>query len=639
MMDIVRTLDDKVRVEESVRWEERGLPVTVFGFLSQRKDETPSRPAVTFQIMSDPRSKAETLTWAELHHKVTQAANVFHALGIEEGDVVALLLPNSTETVMALLGGAIAGVVSPINPLLDADQIAGILNASKARILVTLKSFPKTNIAQLAAQAVSMAPTVQHILEVDLCRYLSPPKSWLAPLLRPKTTTSHSAHVSDFNALCAAQSGARLNFDDSPGDRVAALFHTGGTTGIPKLARHTCSGIIYNGWASTTVGLESDEVVLCPLPLFHVFAAYPALFSAISKGCHLIFPTPAGYRGEGVLDNFWKLVERWKVSYILMVPTAAAALMQRTVNADVSSLKTAICGSAPMPLELCRRFEETLGIRIIEGYGLTEATCLVSVNPLHGVRKVGSVGLPIPYTHVRIVEFSTSGDVIGTCKTDQIGEICIASPGVLAGKTYMEDQRNVGLFMDDIWLRTGDLGKIDTDGYVWITGRTKDLIIRGGQNVDPAWIEDALLGHESVAFAGAVGQPDADLGELPCAYVELVADRSCTISELQSFAAENIGNRLAQPAHIEILDELPKTAVGKIFKPDLRKLAIARVLNARFETEGLSVRIQEVVENPTIGLEAIIPYNHHKDDRKLSAILGAFNVNWRWSDETRAEPR
>ena len=631
-METPATLEDKITMENAMRWEERGTAATIYRFLTERRDESGSRPAVSFQILSDPKSKAETLTWSEMHQRVTQAANLFRSLGIRESDTVAFLLPNCTETAVTLLAASVAGVVNPINPLLDAEQIAGILKASNARILVTLKPFPKTDVPQLAAKAVSMAPNVRHILEVDLCRYLSPPKSWLAPLLRPKNPASHSAKVSDFNALAASQPADRLTFEDSPGDRIAALFHTGGTTGIPKLARHAYSGIVFNGWAGKTVGLGSDDVIMCPLPLFHVFAAYPAFMSAVATGCHIIFPTPAGYRGDGVFDNFWKLVERWRVTYFMMVPTAGAALMQRPVDADVSSLKTAICGSAPLPLELYRKFEDALGIKILEGYGLTEATCLVSINPLNGERKVGSVGLPVPYVQVRILQFDEDGNVARESSAGEGGEICISSPGVLPGETYLEADRNKGLFTDAKWLRTGDLGMVDEDGYLWITGRAKDLIIRGGHNVDPAWIEEPLSGHEAVAFVGAIGQPDPEMGELPCAYVELVAGGKAEPSDLMAFADREIGNRLAKPVHVEILDELPKTAVGKVFKPDLRKRAIRRVLDTRLQSEGIAAAVQDVSEDPKLGLTATVTGSRNADRGRAAEILGEYSVNWQWKD-------
>ncbi len=631
-MEIPATIDDKIRIENSMSWEERDAPATIYSFLSACKEENGGSNAVTFQLLSDPKSKSETLTWSELHGKVTQAANLFRSLGVGENDTVAFLLPNCSETVFTLLGGAVAGIVNPINPLLDAEQIAGILNASNAKVLVTLKAFPKTDVPKLAARAVAMAPNVKHILEIDLNRYLSPPKSWIVPLVRPKNPVSHAAKVHDFSAMLAQRRADRLDFADSPGDRVAAMFHTGGTTGIPKLAQHSYSGMVFNGWAAMTIGLEQQAVVLCPLPLFHVFAAYPALMSAIATGCHLVFPTPAGYRGDGVFDNFWKLIARWKVTHFLMVPTAAAALMQRKVDADISTLKAVLCGSAPMPLELYRRFEETASVQVLEGYGLTEATCLVSVNPLEGERKVGSVGLPVPYVQVRILECDQEGYVTHECDVGEIGEICISSPGVMPGETYIEPDRNQGMFTEESWLRTGDLGKVDSDGFLWITGRAKDIIIRGGHNVDPAWIEEPLAGHPAIAFAGAIGQPDARLGEVPCAVVELVEGASASSAELLEFANEKIDNRIAVPVHLEILDELPKTAVGKVFKPDLRKRAIDRVLRARLSDEGLNASVASVKEVSKLGLTASIAVADPAARDEVAAILSEYPVRWVWAD-------
>ena len=626
------TRTDKERIELEMPWSDRRPASTIHQLLTQAKERHGARKALSFQLLSDPKSKAETLTWAEVHDKATQAANLFRSLGVGSNDVVALLLPNSTETAIAILGAQIAGVVCPINPLIDPKQIGRILQVSNARVLVTLKSFPKTNLAQTAGEAAQMCEGLDHILEVDLGRHLAPPKSWLIPLIRPKGPSYGSRSVEDFNTALGRQRSDRLDFADPDENRVAAMFHTGGTTGIPKLTQHRHDGMIYNGWAGTVVGLGSDDVVICPLPLFHVFAAYPLLMSALVTGVHLVLPTPAGYRGDGVFDNFWKLVERWKVSFIAMVPTAAAALMQRPVDADISTLKKAFTGSAAMPLELFRRFEGVAGVEILEGYGLTEATCLVSVNPLHGERKVGSAGLPSPYTKIRILECEADGTVSKECAEGETGEICVSSPGVTPGSAYTDPAKNEGLFADGDWLRTGDLGHLDKDGYLWITGRAKDIIIRGGQNVDPGIIEEALAGHEAVAFVGAIGQPDPRLGEVPCVYLELVAGSSATVEELQDFASSNIKDRLAVPAHVEVLEELPKTAVGKVFKPGLRVRAIGRVLNARLAAEKLGASVDGVVEDPERGLTAMVSTTDPACRDQVAAVLGEYPVRWRFEE-------
>jgi fatty-acyl-CoA synthase/long-chain acyl-CoA synthetase len=368
---------------------------------------------------------------------------------------------------------------------------------------------------------------------------------------------------------------------------------------------------------------------MCPLPLFHVFAAYPILMSMIASGAHVVFPTPQGYRGEGVFDNFWKLVERWQVTFIITVPTAIAAMMQRPVNADVSSVKTAFSGSAPLPVELFRRFEKATGVTLVEGYGLTEATCLVSCNPVDGEKKIGSVGVPFPHCDVKILKTTPHG--VLECETDEVGEICVANPGVRAGATYTEADKNRDLYYHEAYLRTGDLGRIDADGYLWITGRAKDLIIRGGHNIDPAEIEEALAGHPAVAMAGAIGQPDGFAGELPCVYVELVKGAAVTTEELMDWCREHIHERAAVPKHLEILDELPKTAVGKVFKPDLRKRAIIRVYNAALMEAGLDARVDHVAEDKKLGLVAYLRQSGSVDEAAVAQVLGQFTRPWAWA--------
>ena len=622
---------DRDAVVNEMTWEARDKPVTLYGRLKQTTEEHGSRPAVSYQITSGPTDAVETLTWQQLHDSSVQAANLFRSLGVGEDDVVAYLLPNANETLYALMGGAIAGVVNPINPLLDAEQVAGILRETNAKVLVTLRSFPKTDVAQLAAEAVKMAPNVKTVLEIDLNRYLSFPKSWIVPMIRPKNPVSHQAKVLNFNAELAKQNKT-LDFEDKQVDRVAAYFHTGGTTGTPKVAQHTYGGIMYNGWLGANLLFDKDDVIICPLPLFHVFAVHVIFMAVLTSGCHVVFPTPAGYRGDGVFDNFWKLIERYKVSFVITVPTAISALMQRPVDADVSSLKVAFSGSAPLPIELYNRFQEATGVTIVEGYGLTECTCLVSCNPPGGNKKVGSVGVPLPYTDVKIANCDTDGNILEECDVDVVGEICVANPGVYTGNTYTEAEKNKGLYAAGTHLRTGDLGRLDEDGYLWITGRAKDLIIRGGHNIDPAEIEEALAGHEAVAFVGAIGQPDSYAGELPCAYVELVGGAEVSIDELMAYAKKHIHEKAALPKHIEVLDELPKTAVGKVFKPDLRKSAITRVYNAALAKAGHSAEVVEVLDDKKRGLVARLRATGEVDYEAVTHTLGEFTRPFEWMD-------
>ena len=617
---------DRDAIENEKPWDARNAPTTTYELLSQTAGKFGSRKAVSFSLLSDPNAPCETLDWNGLRDKTGQAANMFRNLGVGEDDVVAYLMPNATETILTYLGGQVAGIVNPINPLLEAEQIAAILRETNAKVLVTLKAFPKTDVAQKAAEAVRLAPNVTHVLEVDLLRYLTGLKKFIVPLIRPKNPVAHNATVLDFNAEMNKQPKA-LAFEDSKTDRVAAYFHTGGTTGMPKVVQHRYSGIVYNAWLGDRLLFTEEDVQICPLPLFHVFATIVSLGASLGSGAQIVFPTPQGYRGEGVFDNFWKLVEKHKVTFMITVPTAMSALMQRKVDADISSLRLAFCGSAPLPLELYRRFEEAAGVTICEGYGLTEATCLVSINPPGGEKRVGSIGVPFPYTDVKIIDPST-GMAQGV---DAIGEICVSNPGVSMGQTYTEADKNKDLYYpgdlsETQYLRTGDLGRVDADGYLWITGRAKDLIIRGGHNIDPAEIEEALAGHDAVAFAGAVGQPDPHAGEVPCVYVELVDGADVTEADLMAYAKEHVHERAAHPKHLEVLDELPKTAVGKIFKPDLRKRAITRVFNAALD--GLDAEVSQVTEDKKRGLVAHIAKTGTVTDEEIGKALNAYTVPW-----------
>ncbi len=625
----VATLADKRAIEAEMPIEARITARTPYAQLRETAERYPDRPALSFQLRATPGDKAARLTWSAMLAEVTRAANALRRLGIGPEDTVAYLLPNGIEAPVALLAGATAGIVAPVNPLLAPAQMGALLRELGAKVVITLAPFPRSEVAATVAAALEFAPDVETVLTVDLKPYLPFLTGLIAGLARPKTRWPGQVRVIPWHRALAGENPAALDFEDAESDRPRASFHTGGTTGMPKLTRHRAKGMLYNGWCGAFYLFGPEDKLLCPLPMFHVFAAYPVFMSCLASGAEMVMVTPQGYRGEGVFENFWRLAEHCGATFLVMVPTAAARLTQVPVDADLSRLSLAFSGSAPMPRELFNRFEAATGTRVIEGYGLTEATCLVAVNPPDGERRIGSVGLPFAYTEVSIRDPRDGASERGT---DEVGEICVCNPGVSAD-VYTDSAKNAAMLTPDGFLRTGDLGRVDAEGYVWITGRAKDLIIRGGHNIDPAVIEEALAAHPKVAFVGAIGQPDAHSGEVPAAYVELVQGAEVEVAELDEFARARIAEKAAAPRHIEILAELPKTPIGKVFKPDLRRRAIARVFDAALKEAGSGAHVSSVVEDRRLGLVAeLLPgrAGSGEDLGRVTRALGGFAVPWRW---------
>jgi len=531
---------------------------------------------------------------AELLRRVTQAANLFHRLGVGPHDVVAYVLPNLPQAYFSLLGGQAAGIACAINPMLEQEHLVQILRAAGARVLVTLGPGPGGELWEKLAAVVEQVPTLQTVLQVSLAQYLVPgfvpPAAAGAPGVHGATHAGRA--VLDFDAECARELGDRLMSGRMiRPDEVASYFHTGGTTGTPKIAQHTHANEVFLSWSvSAFVGLGPGSVFLCGLPLFHVNGAIGTGLGTFCSGATVLLAGIQGYRTPGLLAGFWRLIERHRVNYFSAVPTVYAALLEVPVaGADVSSLRYALCGAAPMPPEVFRRFEQLTGLRILEGYGLTEATCASCLNPPAGERRIGSVGLAMPYQKVKAVVIDADGRRLRDCAPEEIGVLLVNGPAVFPG--YLREQDNARIWAEEGWLNTGDLCRIDREGYVWLTGRAKDLIIRGGHNIDPQLIEEVLATHPAVAMAAAVGQPDAYAGELPMAYVAARPGTSPAPEELIAWCRDRIAERAAVPVRVVVLPSLPVTAVGKTFKPELRWRAIEHVLTAALAQHGLAATV------------------------------------------------
>jgi len=580
----------------------RDLPPTTYAALERGANINLDKIALQYFLQGTDFKDAVFYTYRDLMGLINQTANMFHALGIGPQDVVSMILPNVPQAHFTIWGGEAAGIVNPINPLLEPAVMADIMNAAGTRVLVTLAPFVGTDLWQKAAAIADQVPTLETILQVDLASYLPFFKRQAVKLMRlPLRTPPMRARVLDFSRTAQRYpANALTNGRIIQPDDIAAYFHTGGTTGTPKLARQTHFNQVFDAWAAAqTLGVQASNVMFCGLPLFHVNGVIVTGLIPWMHGAAVVLGTPQGYRGPGVIANFWQIVDHYKINFFSGVPTVYSALLDVPIgDSDVSSLEFAICGAAPMPVEVFRQFEERTGVRILEGYGLTEGACVSSVNPALGERRVGSIGFRLPYQEMQVVELDAQGGYARACDVDEIGVVIVRGPNVFKG--YTEAAHNRAAWVDtgdggEPWLNTGDLGRQDTDGYFWLTGRAKELIIRGGHNIDPRLIEDPLHAHPAVALAAAVGRPDAHAGELPVAYVQLKPGAAATAEELLDFARARIGERAAVPKAVHIVDALPQTTVGKIFKPQLvwreAEAVLIEALRGMASVAGCEVRV------------------------------------------------
>ncbi len=575
-----------IQAIEQVPLAERNLPRSTYEVIARQAAQRPDSPALLFFLQASAYQDAVTFTYRQMLAKINQVANMLHDLGVGPKDVVSYVLPNLPETYFTLLGGEAAGIVGPVNPLLEPETIADILRASETKVLVTLAPFPRTDVWEKVASIADSVPTLHTILRVDLADYLGGLKKLLVNFMRRgKGKEKLRARVLDFNKTLARYPADRLvSGREIRPDDIAAYFHTGGTTGTPKLAMHTHWNEVYDSWASSTmVGAGPEDRNFLGLPLFHNYGAIAVGIGSWQFGGSLVVGTPQGFRGEGVVDNFWSILSHYRCTLFSGVPTLFKALLEVPIppGTDLSHLKGATCGAAPLPMEIARRFTEKTGIKIVEGYGLTEGTSVASVNPIEGEIRVGSIGFRLPYEEMAIAE--VEGDRIARflppCET---GVVVIRGDNVFPG--YKDDFYNKGVFLDAgdggrPWLNTGDLGYVDEDSYFWLTGRQKELIIRGGHNIDPKQIEEPMHRHPAVALAAAVGRPDPRVQEVPVVYVELRPGATATEEELLAFAREHIGERAAVPKRIYIVNQIPLTAVGKVYKPELTRRQVEDVFN------------------------------------------------------------
>jgi fatty-acyl-CoA synthase len=365
------------------------------------------------------------------------------------------------------------------------------------------------------------------------------------------------------------------------------------------------------------------------LPLFHVNALVVTLLAPLFKGQRVVWAGPLGYRDTKLFANFWRVVERYRISFMSGVPTIYAALADRPVEADISSLRFALVGASPLPKAVREKFESTTGVPLLEGYGLTEATC-ASARSFVAHPVPGSVGQRLPYQQVKTIEVTADGEWVDV-PTGVVGVLAIGGPTVFPG--YVVDRGPDGPVLDGLgklhrgWLDTGDLARVDDDGFVHLAGRAKDLIIRGGHNIDPAVIENALMAHPAVTGAQAVGRPDVHSGEVPVVFVTLAPGANATPEELRAWAAQRVPEQAAAPKTVTVLDTIPVTSVGKPFKPALRAQASRAAVAEALRDMPTVTGVHGVVEDGTV--VAVVGLTRGADETPVTQVLNRFVLTWR----------
>ncbi|MFI8975170.1 acyl-CoA synthetase [Nocardia asteroides] len=605
---------------EAVQLSARGLPESTYALLVRAATRWSKRNAIT--VLPDASRWREPLrrTYGELLADVHRYANLMHDLGVRRGDAVGLIAPNCAELIPATLAAQLVGIAAPINGSLSLDHMAELLDRAGARVLI-------------AAGPELAAPTWASVRELaahgrlDAVLVLRPTLAVEAPTALPSI---EGVVVGYLDQLAAEHDSSRFVGVPPNGADLAALFHTGGTTGVPKLAAHLHRGEVCNSWMLAANSLlDEDAVVFAALPLFHVNALIVTLLAPLFRGQSVVWAGPLGYRDFTLYTEFWNIVSHYRITAMSAVPTVYAVLAQCPITADISSLRYAMVGASALPIAVREAFQEHTGVALVEGYGLTEATCITARSFPH-LPRPESVGQRMPYQSVAIVRVDEDG-VWEELPIGQTGLLVISGPTVFAG--YVTGRDDVGVTTSglgalvDGWLNTGDLAHVDDKGFIHLQGRAKDLIIRGGHNIDPATIEDALLSHPQVTAAGAVGRPDVHSGEVPVAYVTLAAHATVTETDLVDWACARVHERAAAPKTVSVVDALPVTDVGKPYKLGLRADATRRELvEALGNSAGVRTISADVAEGVVV---ATITLGAAVDAAEVESILGRYAIAWK----------
>jgi long-chain acyl-CoA synthetase len=544
------------RYPEGVDWNAAFKPMPVHELLDSAVQTYGARPCTNFL--------GKTLTYREIGEGVTRAAAGLQALGIGKGSKVGLFLPNSPTYLIYYYGILKAGgTVVNYNPLYTLEELTFQLKDSDTELMVTLDLkllFDKV-------EALLQAGTLRRAIVASFPALLPGAKSVLFKLFKGKDLArpdkSPVAAKVILDATVMANDAAPRAVPVDPASDVAVLQYTGGTTGTPKGAMLTHANISINcqqgaAWA-VNLG-HGQERALAALPFFHVFAMTAVMNFAVFKGAELVIMP------RFVLDDAMKLIDKGKPTVMPGVPTMFTAILNhpRLKSFDLSSLKYCVSGGAPLPVELKQRFEQLTGCKVVEGYGLTEASPSVTCNPVEGPVKEGSIGQPLPSTIVSLRDLADPSKEVGP---GEKGEICVKGPQVMRGY-WRKPEETANQFVGE-FLRTGDVGVMDEEGFIFIVDRIKDLIICSGYNVYPRRIEEAIYQHGAVEEVTVIGIKDEYRGEAPKAFIKLKAGAVATAEDIRRHLESRL-SKIEMPAEIEFRDSLPKTMIGKLSKKELK---------------------------------------------------------------------
>jgi long-chain acyl-CoA synthetase len=512
------------------------------------------------------------LTWAEVRRQAEALAAALQALGVKRGDRVAIMLPNMPQTVIAYFGALKAGaVVAFFNPLYMEREIEHQLRDCGAEVMVVL------DLLYDRVQKVRANTRLQKLIVTGLRDFMGTPLRLLVPLVKRELVgkVPPGPDIYPFRELLRRYEGQRPQpFAVDPVHDAALLQYTGGTTGLSKGAMLTHRNLIANvhqvrEWMP---GLQDGaERILAVMPYFHVYGLTVVLnLSALLAATMIVVP-------KFELKPVLKLIHKEKPTLFPGAPPIYVAINNSpdVGKYDLSSVKACISGAAPLPVDVQTAFEKLTGGKLVEGYGLTEASPVTHCTPVYGKRVVGSIGLPFPDTEVKIVDLETGAAEL---PVGAVGELCVRGPQVMAGYWNRPDES--AKCLRDGWLHTGDIARVDADGYAYIVDRMKDMIIASGFNVYPREVEDVLYEHPAVLEAAVAGVPDEYRGQTVKAYVVLKPGAGATAAEMIHFCRDRMAKYKA-PTAVEFRESLPKTMIGKVLRRELLAEELRRAESTR----------------------------------------------------------